>query len=231
MNYKDLEFSTYPGFDEYILVKNLVDTPVKYKRGASYETIYNNEFNKWQDFFCQQYQVPAGKDVLLLHCCSWAKPYDFSIIINPIKQIADKYKNVHRVIMSNVGVVPYEFQMNETFCGYDFMNVDNEEKNVQEINHLYAKSLEERLFQYLESHIDRYKQVVLYSRPINMGNAPAVKNACERAGIPLIIEPNIDIYVKYRQKKYKQLDELFIEKECLDSLDKTLQLVGEKVGS
>ena len=110
----------YAGYTQYKLIEVYPTEKITYRRGNSYNNFFAPDFDAWQDYFCEEYKVEENRDVLVLHSCSWAKPYDLSYIVSPIREICDKYDRVHRAILSNVGVVPYEYQMNPTFLTYDF---------------------------------------------------------------------------------------------------------------
>lgn len=95
-----LKISKYPRYEDYILIENLVNSKVFYKRGYEENLLINNEeFKAWQEYFCYYYKPSLEKKVLFFHKCSWAKPYDFSCTINKIKKIVDKYPFVHSVFV------------------------------------------------------------------------------------------------------------------------------------
>lgn len=144
----------YPGFPEYILLDLLGGEPAGFRRGATFEHLRIPEAEAWQRFLVDHYCPPEGARLLLLHQCSWAKPYDMSATLQPIAELCRPYSFVHRVVVSNVGLVPQELQMNQIFCSYDWISLDGPEQAplVQEFHRLFA----ERLGRYLEAHRRHY---------------------------------------------------------------------------
>lgn len=223
----------YPGYPEYKLIDLYPVEKIHYRRGNSYENFFSPDFEEWQDYFCNQY-VPDGKyDTLLFHSCSWAKPYDFSHVIYPIKTLVDDYDYIHRVVLSNVGVVPYEFQMNPTFCTYDFppvMNLDGLDN--EEIKQLRKRIIEvnyHRIYNYLSRHKDNYKKVITYLAPIQYGMCNVVALICKELKIPCVNVISKELYQKYRDKKYVDTGEIFCEREVLETLKKVLLSGGNTI--
>ncbi len=223
----DYVINTYPNFPEYKLVDLYPVEKIYYKRGNDFSNLFSEDFSMWQDFFCNQYEPPEGKDIVLFHCCSWSKPYDFSFIVNPIRKISGKYTEVHRVILSNVGVVPYEYQMNPTFCCYDCPPlIDTTNMGDSEIISLRKKILEvnyQRIYKYLSSHINRYKMVITLSLPIKYGSSHLISLVCKELKIPYQNVISKELYSKYKNKIYEDCSEIYIEPEILQALDDTLK--------
>ena len=61
---------------------------ITYRRGNSYNNFFAPDFDAWQDYFCEEYKVEENRDVLVLHSCSWAKPYDLSYIVFRMEPIS-----------------------------------------------------------------------------------------------------------------------------------------------
>lgn len=229
----DLKMRKYPNFEEYILVDNLTPGKIMYKRGSDADTMVNHEdFRRWQDFFNNIYVPPENKDVLLLHVCSWSKPYDFSYIIKPIKDVADKFPSVHRAIMSSAGIIPYEYQMNLPFCSYDYNPLlDTLAEQRKAANTLFLDNMEACLYNYLSSHKNHYKYVLLYYPPVTSKWVLMVKRVCDSLNVKIFISPNIDTFLKYMDKSYQNKEEIFIEPELLEHLELMLQKIAKKVST
>ena len=223
-NYK---LSTYPNYSEFQLLELYPTCNITYNRGNEIEDFFREDFLVWQDFFCNEYKPPEEVKILLFHCCSWSKPYDFSYIVNPIRKIAKKYKQVHRAIISNVGVVPYEYQMNATFCTYDFPPVyDCGKMDDNEVGKMRKKSINilyERIYRYLKAQKNNYKLVIAYSVPQQYSMAHLVGLACKELDIPFVNGVTKENYQKYRNKNYEDTAEIYIEKELLEDLDLLLE--------
>ncbi|WP_191567436.1 DUF5591 domain-containing protein [Metabacillus idriensis] len=221
----------YPNFNEYILI-DLIKHNTVFKRGASLGHIHHDEFNIWQDYFCSdQYNKPAGKKIAFLQVCSWSKPYDFSYIGKKIRSVTDKYELVHPIILSNAGVIPYEYQMNPTFCSYDWIEKENEE-NLEELRSEFREVLLERIERYLSSN--KYDVVVQYGIPSKEHSmAPLIKEISNKLGMRYHSTPDVDTYREVKSKLVELRDpgEFFCLDEVLISLDKSLSKVSKYVES
>lgn len=221
-----LEVREYPGYAEYKLIDLYPVSEIHYKRGNSFENFFAPDFELWQDYFCNQYIPDEKYDTLLFHSCSWAKPYDFSHVIYPIKNVVEPYTNVHRVILSNVGVVPYEYQMNITFCSYDFPPLYNATGMCKEEIDLLRKKIMEinykRLYKFLKAHKEHYKKVITYLMPIQYGMCNIIALICRELDIPHKNVITKELYEKYKENKYKDSGEIFTEKELLEELRRVL---------
>ena len=115
-----LNVRPYPSRPEYVLLDPPGTTPSGYFRGTSDAYLEIPEAEAWQRFLAECYLPPSERRLLLLQPCSWAKPYDMSATLQPLAELCRRYPFVHRVVMSNVGLVPAELQMNPLFCAYDW---------------------------------------------------------------------------------------------------------------
>lgn len=216
--------STYPRFPEYVLLDLLEGQPTQFKRGALSEFIWHPEFERWQAYFQSEYAPPISKDVLLFHACSWGKPYDCSYTIRPIKELADRYPYVHRVILSSAGVIPYEYQMNPAFCSYDWVAVDGLTREQEAvIRSDYHRAREERVRKYLGRHRAHYRAVVCYMRPVRGGIIEQLGPICRELGLRLAFAPSVATYRTVRDRPYSDQGELFIQEECLGDLEVVLK--------
>lgn len=71
---------------------------------------------------------------------------------------------VHPIILSNAGIIPYEYQMNPTFCAYDWMEDIEDPVIYEELMKEYRDKLIQRIRRYLESN--SYDVVVQYGIPV-----------------------------------------------------------------
>lgn len=224
---KKYEITTYPNHPEFKLINLYPVEKIHYRRGNSYEYMFSEDYQLWQDYFCDEYIPEDRKKILLFHCCSWSKPYDFSYIINPIRNIAKKYECVHRVILSNVGVVPYEYQMNPTFCSYDYPPMyDSTGMDIEKLSELRKKRVAvsyERIYRYLKAHKSHYSKVITLSSPVQYGMYHIVSLACKELEIDYENVISKELYNKYKSKKYLDKLEIYIEPEILNKLDEVLE--------
>ncbi|SHK25802.1 DUF5591 domain-containing protein [Paramaledivibacter caminithermalis] len=224
----------YPNFKEYILLENTPFTEVKYRRGVTKEFIRNEEYDWWENFFCSDsYEVPQGKDVLFLQPCTWSKPYDFSYIGYKIRAVTNKYKKLHPVILSSSGLVPYEYQMNKTFCAYDFnLNFINEKDRKKHILDYYNKELIRRIIRYIESNKEKYKKVVAFFIINKKSNLfSALNKVCRENNIELYLIFDNNLINSLKSKLYELRDpgELYIQPKVLDHLNEKLSKIIKEI--
>ncbi len=223
---KDIQ--EYKGYPQYKLLELYPNEKINYRRGNTYENFFSPDFEAWQDYFCTEYEVEKDKDVLVFHSCSWSKPYDMSHVITPIRNICNKYDRVHRVILSNVGVVPYEYQMNPSFLTYDFPPIcDCTGMNAEEIKEFRIKVMEinyYRIFRYLKAHRNDYTKVITYLMPLQYGMCNIVDLVCKELNIECVNVISKNLYGKYKNKEYFDSGEFFIEEEVLGELERVLAI-------
>ncbi|HDR7447998.1 TPA: DUF5591 domain-containing protein [Bacillus toyonensis] len=231
---KDLVLNkkSYPNYPEYILL-DLIKEETVFKRGACSNYIHHEEFNTWQEYFCgDYYEKPQGKRIAFLQVCSWAKPYDFSYIGKKIREVTNKYPMVHPIILSNAGIIPYEYQMNPTFCAYDWMDDIEDPVIYEELMKEYRDKLIQRIRSYLESN--SYDVVVQYGIPVKKYSmAPVIKDICKDLGITFLLTPDIETYRNNKDKlvELKDSGEFYCLDEVLSSMDNCLNKVSRYVES
>lgn len=226
---RDIESSQgtrcYPGYPEYVLR----DTPngsfasPSYRRGAGRRYFMEPEGLSWFQYFTSnEYVPPSGKDILLLHPCTWAKPYDFSAFVTQLRKITDRHERVHRVVVSNVGLVPFEYQLNEYFCSYDYIDISDtttveERRRVQDECRAVTA---ERIRQYIEAKRSCYRAVVLLGHPIETGQHSVVSTTCRQLGIVGFQVPSAPVYAKalHAASDSRDPDTPLFSSESLDEL-------------
>ena len=223
----------YEGYPQYKLVDIYPNEKISYRRGNSYANFFSPDFEAWQNYFTKEYKVDEGKDILVFHSCAWSKPYDLSHVVTPIRRICDKYDRVHRVILSNVGVVPYEYQMNPTFLTSDFPPICNtngmDSGGIKELKGKIMEVNYHRIYDYLKAHKNEYTKVITYLMPIQYGMCHIVDLVCKELNIDCVNVIKKNLYSKYKDKQYFDSGELFIEEEILEELDKVLSVEISKV--
>lgn len=201
----------YPNFPDYILSP----TPggnfpnPEFRRGVGREYILEAEGISWQQFFSsEEYSPPTGKDILLLHPCTWSKPYDFSYYGTMLRKVTDNYPRIHRVVVSNVGVVPYEYQMNPFFCSYDYMDlsISRSKTDIKRIRTEYFTITQNRILKYIKGNMHNYKAFILFAHPIPGGYCEAVIDFAQKNQIPGFLAPDIDTYLKGRSETTTDAD-------------------------
>ncbi len=139
--------------------------------GTSEAQILHPHFVKWQNWFIKSYKPPKNKIALFLPCAA-IKPYFNSPIHKIINKNLENYENkIHKIVISNAGVIPYEFSDRYPFNSYDWNPLGESE----EIKEKYYEFTRNRVFNYLEKH--RYNGFVSYLRQDSI-SFRSLKNAC-----------------------------------------------------
>lgn len=190
--------SRYPGAEEYLLRPTPGGhfPPPTFRRGTGRRYLMEPEAIAWQDFFSSpQYAPPPSKDVLLLHPCSWAKPYDMSAFGTRLRQALTGHPRVHRAIVSNVGVVPFEYQMNPFFCSYDYLPASAQSPDERRSAHEeYSEIVGARVSRYLEARRADYTAVVMLGHPVRDGLWRAVARSTQPHSTPGFLVPSPGTY-------------------------------------
>lgn len=229
----DKEVRRYPRFEQYVLRPTPGGhfAPPVFRRGIGRELLMEPEALAWQDFFSSaDYTPPEGQDILLLHPCSWAKPYDMSAFITSLRAVTDGHPRVHRAIISNVGVVPFEYQMNPFFCSYDYSpaggewSVDEQEESKA----LFSRLTADRIARYLQARTGDYRAIVLLGHPLASSLRRKVQEAAKAAGLLGFAAPDVATYRVAQRESAGNLDvdaPLFMP-SSLTYLDERLGALG-----
>lgn len=166
----------YPKFDE----KDYIGL-----NGTSEEQLLHPHFEKWQKWFLDEYESPKDKIALFIPCAA-IKPYYNSPIHKVINKTLKEFENnIHKIVISNAGVIPYEFSDKYPFNSYDWNPLA--ESEIIKTN--YYDITKDRIAAYLEKH--SYTSYLSYLR-INSISFNSLNDTCENLGIKLY---------------YKELDE------------------------
>ncbi|AIS31987.1 hypothetical protein BRM9_1171 [Methanobacterium formicicum] len=154
--------------------------------GTKSSQLLHPHFQEWQNWFINSYNHPKSKIALFIPCAA-IKPYYNSPIHKIINQNVEKFENkIHKIVISNAGVIPYEFCDKYPFDSYDW-NPVTESKTIQKE---YYEVTRDRIALYLKKHA--YESYVSYLRPSSL-SFEALKDSCN--------DLNIKIY-------YKNLNEI-----------------------
>ncbi len=147
-------------------------------KGASERELLHPHFVVWQDYICRFYETPQGKKTVLFLPCTFTKPYYNSKLHREIAKIIGKRKDLHLVVLSSPGVIPYEFADRYPFNSYDWP----EWEETDEIKKKYIEALEKRIENYLRTH--RYENYFCFLKPSE--TFIALGKACKKLNIPLV---------------------------------------------
>jgi len=127
--------------------------------GTSEGQILHPHFEKWQDWFIKFYIPPKNKIALFIPCAA-IKPYFNSPIHKIINNNLENYDDkIHKIVISNAGVIPYEFSDKYPFNSYDWNPVTETEL----IKEKYYEITKDRLYNYLKKHTS-YNGYISYLR-------------------------------------------------------------------
>lgn len=214
----------YPNFPEYVLLDVPSTFPVPFRRGASVEHLYLPEAETWERFILDHYNPPESARLLVLHQCSWAKPYDMSATLQPVAQLCARFDFVHRLIVSNVGLVPQELQMNQLFCAYDWAPPDGREP--PELTAMFHDQFEKRLSRYLAAHSDQYWGLLALASQEAGSKRGRIRRVAEAAGLPLITVPDTSGWNLTEDCNYRDPGDRIRHPEVLSQMNAQLERVA-----
>ncbi|MBI1973682.1 DUF5591 domain-containing protein [Candidatus Micrarchaeota archaeon] len=182
--------------------------------GAKPDNLENNYYRVWQDYFCRFYEPPAGKDICLLLPCSYRKPYERSETHKKIYGALyglPASRRVHRVVVSNPGVIPIEYSDGWPFHAYDWP----EQEETPELMQMYVEVTKKRVNQYALAHKGEYKRFFAYFKHTETWEA--VRQAFEELGVPIT-----NLLDDQTWEKVKGLPNAVTQPQALEALKKGL---------
>lgn len=146
--------------------------------GVGRHQLLHPHFEAWQRYFTTEYQAPRDRIAVFLPCAA-IKPYPASPIHKIINRYLEPYQQcIHRIVISNAGIIPYEFSHEYPFDSYDW----NPAYETPEIINEYIKVTHRRLTSYLSRH--PYKGYVSYLR-WDSASYRALKCSMDNLNLPL----------------------------------------------
>ncbi len=188
--FKDPRIEKY--FEEFVFVPKFTREKQTWIKGATEKELLHPYYEVWQDYICRFYKQPKSKNVVLFIPCTFTKPYFKSRLHRKILKIAPK--NLHLVVISSPGVIPYEFVGKYPFNRYDWP----EWLETKEIKKLYIKITEQRIKNYLSSH--NYKKYFCYLKPTSE-SFQALKQACTKLNIKITDCLTAETWEKIKNEK------------------------------
>ena len=133
-------------------------------RGVGEYFLNHPSFIEAYNKILSDYQPKKYYQTCLFLPCSYGKPYSQSyihyMIIKCLKNLKEKYKKIHQVILSNAGIVPRELEEYYPFCCYDW----NPKFENPKIKEFYSKVLCKRLVSYILKFRKYYNKYACYLR-------------------------------------------------------------------
>lgn len=156
--------------------------------GVGIQQLAHPHFEEWFKYIITEYEPPKQKKICIFIPCSAIKPYYNSPIHKVINKIIDQYDNVHKIVISNAGIIPYEFSDYYPFNSYDW----NPQFETEEIKNKYIELTTNRLTSFFNKHSTKYITFISYIRP-DAEELIALKIASQITKINII---NIDVNIR-----------------------------------
>jgi predicted RNA-binding protein len=116
--------------------------------GTSEHQLLHPHFEKWQKWLLEEYMPPKDKVALFIPCAA-IKPYYNSPIHKIMNETLSEFEEkIHKIVISNAGVIPYEFADKYPFNSYDW-NPLAESENMKKRYYTVTKN---RIWAYLSKH-------------------------------------------------------------------------------
>lgn len=145
----------------------LISTPLFDKKdyiginGVGIQQLTHPHFEEWFKYIITVYEPPHSK-ICIFMPCSAIKPYYRSPIHKVInKAIAQYEDHIHKIVISNAGIIPYEFSGYYPFESYDW----NPLYETEEIKNRYIELTTNRLISFFNRHSSKYITFISYFRP------------------------------------------------------------------
>lgn len=180
--------------------------------GVGIKQLTHPHFEEWFRYIIDVYQPPQGMIGVFIPCAA-VKPYYNSPIHRAFNKIIDSYPT-HKIVISNAGIVPYEFSTYYPFDSYDW----NPYHETTEIKEKYMQITAERLVSFLNKHSKRYKGFVSYLTP-DSEDFVALDIASQIADINII---HVEV-TNHKLSDSSDYDLALIFEDNLKKLDNTLK--------
>ncbi len=180
--------------------------------GVGITQLTHPHFEEWFKYIVTIYEPPHSK-ICLFVPCSAIKPYYNSPIHKIINRALSQYENhIHKIVISNAGIIPYEFSEYYPFQSYDW----NPQFETEEIKKTYIELTINRLTDFFNSHSKKYKSFISYFRP-DAEELIALKIASETTKTKIIY---IDVNIKNCDNKLSNTSDLDLVLTIEHNLDK-----------
>ena len=178
--------------------------------GVGIEQLTHEHFEKWYKYLISEYDPPR-KEILLIMPCAAIKPYYNSPIHKVINDGVNEYENkIAKIVVSNAGIIPYEFADEYPFESYDWNPAFEEEEDKKN----YYQITKKRMKGYLSKHADKYEKIIIYLRPTSESYKATIEATKETGNE----EKTTKIAVEERKEKKKDLDLSLIEEKNVQKL-------------
>jgi hypothetical protein len=136
------------------------------------------------------------------------------------------YPFVHRLVVSNVGLVPAELQINPLFCAYDWISLDGPEPRA--LTEAFHAALEERLSRYLGAHGHRYAGILALASRDAGSKLPRIAASARTAALPLFAVPDAAAWAESADRVYRDPGDRIRHPAVLRSLRVSLDGIAQR---
>ena len=138
------------------------DDDLKFFKGVGKNFTDNEVFNKAHNKILSIYN-PSKKKVAFFTVCSWGKPYrqsyiHYMIIRELIKN--DFLNKIEIIVLTNAGVIPYEFTDEYPYFAYDW----DPNLETPKIKDIYMHALKKRLKEFIDQKAKYFTKFCCYLR-------------------------------------------------------------------
>ena len=183
--------------------------------GVGTQQLAHPHFEIWQNYFKENYTIEEDIKIIIFLPCAAIKPYYNSPIHRVFNEIIDKYNNILKFVISNAGIIPYEFCDRYPFESYDW----NPLFETEAIKREYIEVISKRIFDFFNvKKINSNIKFISYLR----NDSESIKSL-EIAFNKLTF--NLEV-IKISGKLHKTADT-----DLLLILDKNLKRLDEKLKS
>jgi len=184
--------------------------------GVGKDQLIHPHFEIWQKYFKENYKIKEDIRIILFLPCAAVKPYYNSPIHRTFNDVIEKYKNIQRFVISNAGIIPYEFCDRYPFDSYDW----NPLFETNKIKQKYIKIISKRIFDFFNSKkINNNIKFISYLRN-DSESLKSLENAFNKFNFNLEV-----IKISGKLHETADTDLLLILEENLKRLDEKLKLV------
>ena len=184
--------------------------------GVGKAQLIHPHFEIWQSYFKEDYIIKEITKTIIFLPCAAIKPYYNSPIHRAFNEVIDKYKNIQKIIISNAGIIPYEFCDRYPFDSYDWNPLFETDKIKKE----YIEIISKRIFGFFNTKkINDHIKFVSYLRN-DSESLKSLELAFNKLGFNLEVTK-----ISGKLHKTADTDLLLILDENLKRLDKKLKSV------
>jgi len=115
--------------------------------GVGRDQLIHPHFEIWQSYFKDFFHFEDNIEIIVFVPCAAIKPYYNSSIHRIFNKIIEKHENIQKIVISNAGLIPYEFCDQYPFDSYDWNPLLETEPIKQE----YIEIISRRVYDFFKS--------------------------------------------------------------------------------